>query len=141
MNVITPSDNAVSVSESIILIVQFDQDVVKDSSGNINVKKYSDDSTFEATAIGSPSVYPPDKGVLPTTLSTLDYSTRDYIFSDNTPIEDVSYATFAGINHKDICDFTTKSNDGMAPPSLISCSTPLEPALTAQTPLPGLSPP
>tara|TARA_A100001037_G_C14528086_1_gene361789 strand:+ start:39 stop:341 length:303 start_codon:yes stop_codon:yes gene_type:complete len=34
---ITPSDNAVGVSESTSLIVQFDQNVVKGSSGNITV--------------------------------------------------------------------------------------------------------
>ena len=59
---ITPSDNAVGVSESTSLIVQFDQNVVKGSSGNINVYKYSDDYFLFAdqygTATGQPGYAP-----------------------------------------------------------------------------------
>ena len=122
---ITPSDNAVGVSESTSLIVQFDQNVVKGSSGNITVYKYSDDSTVET--IGSVSA--PGNAFVTITLSTLDYGTRYYIFIDNTAIENGSSEAFAGISDKDTWDFTTKDNDG----TLVASATVNEPIAVAST--------
>ena len=104
---ITPSDNAVGVSESTSLIVQFDQNVVKGSTGNITVYKYSDDSTVETIAIGSASVSAPGNAFVTITFSKLYYGTRYYIFIDNTAIENGSSEAFAGISDKDTWDFTT----------------------------------
>ncbi|HIG56563.1 MAG TPA: hypothetical protein EYQ18_21795, partial [Candidatus Handelsmanbacteria bacterium] len=109
---ITPSDNATGVSESTSLIVQFDQNVVKGSSGNITIKKYSDDSTIETIAATSSNVSAAGNPFVTITLSTLDFGTRYYVFIDANALENGSAEGFTGISNKDTWDFTTKDNDG-----------------------------
>jgi hypothetical protein len=111
-NFITPNDNATGVSESTSLIVQFDQSVVKGSSGNITIKKYSDDSTVETIAVTSSNVNAAGSAFVTVTLSALGFGTRYYVFIDANALENGSAEGFAGISNKDTWDFTTKDNDG-----------------------------
>ena len=126
---ITPSDNATGVSESTSLIVQFDQNVVKGSSGNITIKKYSDDSTVETIAVTSGSVTAAGSAFVTITLSTLGFGTRYYVFIDANALENGSAEGFAGISNKDTWDFTTKDNDG----TLVASGTVSEPIALAST--------
>ena len=126
---ITPSDNSVGVSESTSLIVQFDQNVVKGSSGNITIKKYSDDSTVETIAVTSGSVTAAGSAFVTITLSTLGFGTRYYVFIDANALENGSAEGFAGISNKDTWDFTTKDNDG----TLVASATISEPIALPST--------
>ena len=104
----SPSDNAAGVSENQTLIVEFDQSVVKGSSGNITIKKYSDDSTVETITVTSSNVNAAGSAFVTVTLSALGFGTRYYVFIDANALENGSAEDFAGISSKDTWDFATK---------------------------------
>ena len=81
-NFLSPSDNSTSVPETTGLIVQFAQNLVKGTSGNIRMEKYSDDSTVETITVTSVSVTAVGSTFVTVSLSTLGFGTRYYVFID-----------------------------------------------------------
>lgn len=106
-----PADNATGVSRSANIVITFDEDIAK-GTGNITIKKYSDDSTIETIDVtsGLATVSGADLTINPA--SDLPNAERVYILVDNTAVEDLAGNAFAGIASKDTLDFTTADTVG-----------------------------
>ncbi|QOR36805.1 S-layer homology domain-containing protein [Clostridium sp. 'deep sea'] len=106
-----PATGATSVSTSTNLELTFIENIVK-GTGNITLKKYSDDSIVEAIPVSKVSVV---NNIASTTLTNpLQKSTKYYVAIDNTCFKDSSGNAFAGISNKDTWSFTAikPSNSG-----------------------------
>jgi photosystem II stability/assembly factor-like uncharacterized protein len=104
---LSPEDDAVEVAVGGTFSISFNESVAT-STGNITLKKTSDDSTIETIDVTSPKV---TKGEADTIVidpaATLDMDTEYYFLIDAGAIEDISGNSFAGISDPTIWSFRT----------------------------------
>ncbi len=103
---LTPLDGAMNVAVSTNLEVTFDENI-QTGSGNITIKKSSDDSEVEAIDVASPAVTVSNAIVTVNPSSDLPDDEDLYVQIDNTAIEDLAGNTFAGISDNTTWNFTT----------------------------------
>ena len=106
----SPSDGASSVGVNDNIVLTFSE-VVDAESGNIIIKKSSDDSTVETISVTSSNVS--GSGSTQITINpdtTLDDETGYYITIASTAFDDVDSADYAGISSSSALNFTTSSN-------------------------------
>ncbi|OGY31212.1 MAG: hypothetical protein A3C02_04830 [Candidatus Andersenbacteria bacterium RIFCSPHIGHO2_02_FULL_45_11] len=107
VSTLSPTDNATAVATSSNLVITFDE-AVDVETGNITIKKTSDDSTVEAidvtgglvTGTGTDTIT-----VNPT--ADLDEETEYYVLIDATAFDDTSSNSYAGISSTTAWSFTT----------------------------------
>jgi uncharacterized protein with beta-barrel porin domain len=107
----TPADNATSVSESANIVLNFSKSVDVES-GNITIKKTSDNSTVETFNVAT-SGQITGTGTSKITVNpsvTLDSSTEYYVLIDATAFDDSSSNSYAGISSTTALSFTTGDN-------------------------------
>jgi hypothetical protein len=124
VSIFSPLHNATGISRETNLVVTFDQ-IVDVETGNIVIKKLSDDSTVETIDVTGGQV----TGTGTTTITinpsvTLAGSTEYYITIDATAFDDVSGNSFAGISNSSTWKFTIASSGGISvsPPPTCSIS-------------------
>jgi methionine-rich copper-binding protein CopC len=105
-----PADNATSVSESANIVLNFSESVDVET-GNITIKKTSDDSTVETIDVTSGQVTGTGTSQITVNPSvTLDSSTEYYVLIDATAFDDSSSNSYAGISSTTALSFTTGDN-------------------------------
>ncbi|MFL2792026.1 MAG: Ig-like domain-containing protein, partial [Paracoccaceae bacterium] len=107
----TPSDDATGVAVDTNIVLTFDESVNVES-GNITLKKSSDNSTVESIDVTSSLV----TGTGTTTITinpttTLDSLTTYYLNIDATAFDDSSGNSYAGITNTTTLDFTSADVD------------------------------
>ena len=122
----TPADNATSVSESANIVLNFDESVDAET-GNITIKKTSDNSTIETIDVtGSKVTGSGSSQITVNPATTLDSSTEYYVLIDATAFDDSSSNSYTGISSTTALSFTTGDTSN---PTL-SSSTPDDNATT-----------
>ena len=102
-----PADNATGVAEDANIVLNFDE-IVDAETGNITIKKTSDNSTVETIDVTGGQLS--GSGSTQITLDpsvTLDSSTEYYVLIDATAFDDVSGNSYAGISSTTALSFTT----------------------------------
>ena len=105
----SPSDGASSVGVNDNIVLTFSE-VVDAESGNILIKKSSDDSTVETISVTGSNVS--GSGSTEITINpdtTLDGETDYYITIASTAFDDVDSADYAGISSSTTLNFTTET--------------------------------
>jgi len=105
----SPSDGASSVGVNDNIVLTFSE-VVDAESGNILIKKSSDDSTVETISVTDSNVS--GSGSTEITINpdtTLDGETDYYITIASTAFDDVDSADYAGISSSTALNFTTET--------------------------------
>ena len=117
-----PADNATAVAVDANIVLTFDQAVDRES-GNVTIKKTSDDSTIEAIAVTDSKIT--GTGTTQITInptSALAGQTEYYVLIDATGFDNSASASYAGISSTTALSFTTAD---IANPTL-SSSTPVD---------------
>ena len=107
LNSSTPSDNATAIAADANIVLNFSENVDAES-GNITIKKTSDNSTFETIDVTSGQVS--GSGSTQITVnpsSNLDASTEYYVLIDASAFDDSSSNSYAGISSTTALSFTT----------------------------------
>ena len=102
-----PADNATAVALDANIVLNFSESVDAES-GNITIKKTSDNSIVETIDVTSGQVS--GSGTAQITINPsakLDGSTEYYILIDATAFDDVSGNSYAGISSTTALSFTT----------------------------------
>ncbi|MDA9889588.1 autotransporter domain-containing protein [Candidatus Pelagibacter sp.] len=105
----SPSDNATDVALDANIVLNFSENVDVET-GNITIKKTSDNSTFET--IDVTSSYVTGTGSTQITInpsSNFDEEVEYYILIDATAFDDSESGSYAGISSTTILSFTTES--------------------------------
>lgn len=103
----TPADNATGVSPSANIVLTFSEAVVVES-GNITIKKTSDNSTVETIDVTSSKVTGSGTTTITVNPDTiLDAATGYYVLIDATAFDDVDGGSYAGISSTTALNFTT----------------------------------
>lgn len=101
-----PLDDATNVSTSNNLTIAFDEDIKK-GTGNILIKKVSDDSTVQSISVTSSAVTISGDTVTINPTSNLPGSTALYVTLASGVIKDLSNNPYAGISNSTTWNFTT----------------------------------
>jgi surface protein len=110
LNSTSPADNATSVSESANIVLNFSESVDAET-GNITIKKTSDNSTVETISVTGGLVSGSGSTQITVNPSvTLDSSTEYYVLIDATAFDDSSNNSYAGISSTTALSFTTGDN-------------------------------
>ena len=118
VSTLSPAANATGVSTTANLVITFDEAVDK-QSGNITIKKSSDNSTVETIAATSGQVTGGGTDTITINPSvTLAHSTEYYVQIDATAFDDTSGNSYAGISDTTSWSFTTMANPDVTPPVL-----------------------
>jgi methionine-rich copper-binding protein CopC len=117
-NAFTPADNAINVAPDANLTITFNESVKK-GTGNILLKKVSDNSTLESIPVTSGLITISGNTVTINPSFDLPGSTAVYVNIPNTAIADLANNAYAGINNATTWNFTTVTTDN-TPPSLVS---------------------
>ena len=124
----TPADNATLVAVDANIVLNFDE-IVDVESGNITIKKTSDNSVIEAIDVTSGLVSGSGSSQITVNPSvTLEGSTDYYVFIDSTAFDDTSGNSYAGISSTTTFNFSTADIEN---PNLIS-STPTDDATNVE---------
>ncbi len=107
----TPADNAVNVAVNTNLVIDFSGNVQK-GSGNIVIKRSSNDSVEHTIAVTSRQVTISDDQATIKPPSDLAGQTGYYVQIDSGAFEDASGNDYAGISDKTTWNFTTTSSVG-----------------------------
>jgi hypothetical protein len=108
LNTVNPANGVVDVSLNIAASAQFNEEVQK-GTGNIYIKRSSDNSTFLSLDINSAAVTV-TSSIVSFTLNNLEVNTGYYIEIDNGAITDLEANSFAGITGNSAWAFTTGIN-------------------------------
>jgi methionine-rich copper-binding protein CopC len=107
----SPADNSSSFFPQSNLIITFNEDI-DIQTGNIYIKKTSDDSTVQTISVSSGAVT--GNGTTQITInpsSNLDYNTGYYVQIDATAFDDSVGNSYAGISNTTTWNFTTVASD------------------------------
>jgi hypothetical protein len=105
-----PSDDATDVAVDINIVLNFSESVDVES-GNITIKKTSDDSTVETISVNGGLVSGSGSSQITVNPSvTLDSSTEYYVLIDATAFDDSVGNSYAGISSTTALSFTTSSS-------------------------------
>ena len=113
----TPSDNATGVSTTANIVLTFSE-IVDVESGNIIIKKTSDNSTIETIAV-TDATKVSGSGTTTITVNpaaTLTVSTEYYVLIDATAFDDTAGESYAGISSTTALSFTTGADS--TPPTM-----------------------
>tara|TARA_B100001559_G_scaffold279290_1_gene251717 strand:- start:70 stop:1992 length:1923 start_codon:yes stop_codon:yes gene_type:complete len=103
----TPADDATGVARDANIVLNFSE-IVDVETGNITIKKTTDDSTFETIDVTSSNVT--GTGTTQITInptSNFDAETEYYVLIDATAFDDVLSGSYAGISSTTALSFTT----------------------------------
>ncbi|WP_157663322.1 Ig-like domain-containing protein [Polaribacter sp. SA4-12] len=106
----SPSDNATNVVISNNIELTFSENISKGTSGNIIIKKTSDNSIVETIAVTSGSVSITTTKATINPSSDLNLNTEYYVQIDNTAFKDAANNNYAGILNTTDLSFTTEAN-------------------------------
>ncbi len=108
--VLSPTDNATGASITADLAVTFDESV-QAGTGNITIKKTSDNSDVEVIPVTDSKVTITGNTVTINPATTLDFDTEYYVLIDSGAIKDIATTpnNFAGISDTTVWSFTTRS--------------------------------
>ncbi|WP_347450789.1 Ig-like domain-containing protein [Acetoanaerobium noterae] len=121
VSILSPADNATNIGVSSNLVITFDENVVK-GTGNIVIKKTSDNSTVETIDVTSGQVT--GGGTATITINpaaTLAGETEYYVQIDATAFDDTAGNSYAGIANTTSWSFTTTDSTA---PTVTSVSVP-----------------
>jgi uncharacterized protein with beta-barrel porin domain/methionine-rich copper-binding protein CopC len=113
----TPSDNATGVSTTANIVLTFSE-IVDVESGNIIIKKTSDNSIIETIAV-TDATKVSGSGTTTITVNpaaTLTVSTEYYVLIDATAFDDTAGESYAGISSTTALSFTTGADS--TPPTM-----------------------
>lgn len=114
---LSPMDNATEVAVDEVFHITFNEDIAT-STGDITLKRASDDSIVETIDAAGPKVTLSDTNIVTIDPSTtLEVGVEYYFLVDNGALEDLAGNAFAGI-----ADTTTWSFTADAPPSVTEFS-------------------
>jgi uncharacterized protein with beta-barrel porin domain len=105
----TPADNATDVARDANIVLNFSESVDVET-GNITIKKTSDNSIFETISVTSSNVT--GTGTSQITINPTSNFNADieyYVLIDATAFDDVSSGSYAGISSTTALSFTTES--------------------------------
>ncbi|MDA8538337.1 Ig-like domain-containing protein [Candidatus Pelagibacter bacterium] len=103
----SPADNATAVDVNANIVLNFDESVDVET-GNITIKKTSDDSTVETISVTGGLVSGSGSSQITVNpSSTLDSETEYYVLIDATAFDDSSNNSYAGISSTTALSFTT----------------------------------
>ncbi len=104
---VSPANNSTDINKDTDLELNFNRDVVA-GSGNIYIKKYSDDSIIETIPASNFTF----NGIIAkiTPSNNYELNTKYYITIDNNAFKDTYYNYFAGYSSKDDWCFATPEN-------------------------------
>jgi len=102
----TPADNATDVAANATLSMTFSKNIVK-GTGNITIKKVSDDSAVQTIDVTSGSVSVATTTATITPSPVLEKGVEYYVTVDATCFKDASANAYAGISDKTAWTFTT----------------------------------
>jgi surface protein len=103
----SPADNATGVAVNSNIVLNFSESVDAET-GNITIKKTSDDSTVETIDVtGSKVTGSGSSKITVNPSTTLDGSTEYYVLIDATAFDDASNNSYAGISSTTALSFTT----------------------------------
>jgi len=106
-----PADNATSVAVDSTIVLNFSESVDAES-GNITIKKTSDNSTVETIDVTGGQVTGSGTSQITVTPSSdFDNDTEYYVLIGATAFDDVSGNSYAGISSTTALSFTTASKD------------------------------
>jgi endonuclease I len=111
----SPLDNATGVSISATPSITFNEPVKKGATGNILIKRSSDDSIFETIAVTSTQVVVAGSTVTITPSAAFANTTGYYIEIPAGAIQDIANNNYAGISGNAAWNFTTLTPDVTAP--------------------------
>lgn len=114
----SPANGAVNIAPSGNLVITFSENIAKGTSGNITVKRSSDNVVAQTTAVTSASVTV-SSATATIPFSGLAYSTSYYINIDAGSFKDLAGNNYAGITSTTTWAFTTQ-----APPAATVTATP-----------------
>jgi surface protein len=104
----TPADNATNVSSTANIFLTFSENVDVES-GNITIKKTSDDSAFETIDVTSSKVTGTGTNVIEINpANTFASSTEYYVLIDGTAFDDENGNSYAGISSTTALSFTSQ---------------------------------
>lgn len=106
---VSPTDGATGVSVSANLVMNFNEDVQK-GSGNIVIKRSSNDSTFATISVDDASVTVSGSQVTINPASDFATSTGYYVNLASGVIEDLAANAYTGIADTSTWNFTTASS-------------------------------
>ncbi len=122
----SPLDNATGVSLSATPSITFNEPVKKGTTGNILIKRSSDDSLFESIAVTSTQIVVAGSTVTITPTTAFANTTGYYIEIAAGAIQDIANNNYAGISGNAAWNFTTLTPDVTAP--LVTGFSPLDDA-------------
>lgn len=102
-----PSDNAINISTNSDLSILFNENIIKGASGNIYLRRISDNVAEQTIDVTSPLVTINGGNTANIDIATLTINTAYYIEIDSGTFEDVAGNDFAGISGNSIWNFTT----------------------------------
>lgn len=105
---LSPADNAIDVAVNSDLVLTFNEAVIK-GTGNILIKKSSDDSTVQTINVTSPLVTVAGS-IVTVDLALLTTTTGYYVQVPSTAFRDTSNNAFAGFNSPGSWNFVTSNN-------------------------------
>ncbi len=103
---VLPANNATNVALQPSLLISFDEAVSK-GTGNIFLKKVSDNSTVATVDVASPAVAITGFAASINIGTTLDLNTNYYVEMPSGVFTDIALNAFAGINNNSTWNFTT----------------------------------
>ena len=111
-----PADNATSVAVDSTIVLNFSESVDAES-GNITIKKTSDNSTVETIDVTGGQVTGSGTSQITVTPSSdFDGSTEYYVLIDATAFDDVDSGSYAGISSTTALSFTTEATASASDP-------------------------
>lgn len=108
-NTFSPTDNATDVAVTANLVVKFSEAIEK-GTGNLVIKKVSDDSVVETIDVTSSNVTVNGSEITIDPTADLTQGTEYYVEIADGAIKDVAGNNYTGISDNTTWNFTTKSN-------------------------------
>ncbi|MCF3568599.1 Ig-like domain-containing protein [Planktothrix agardhii 1807] len=120
-NSFTPADNATGVAVAANLVVNFSEAIQK-GSGNIVIKKVSDNSVVETIAVTNSNVTVSGSQLTINPTNDLAQGTDYYVEIANAAIKDIAGNNYAGITGNSTWNFKTVAPTDTTPPAASSFS-------------------
>jgi methionine-rich copper-binding protein CopC len=117
---LSPANNSTNIAVNTNLSITFSENVKKGTTGNISIKKVSDNSVVETIAITNNVVSVAGTVVTINPVNDLAFFTDVYVEVDNNAIQDLSNNAFGGISGNSTWKFKTVNET--TPPTIVTLS-------------------
>jgi len=117
----SPADNSTGVAVAANLVINFSEAIQK-GTGNLVIKKLSDNSVVETIAVTAPNVTVTGSQLTIDPTANLASGTDYYVEMANGAIKDIAGNNYAGITGNSTWNFTTVAPGDTTPPTAISFS-------------------